>query len=63
MVASKVGFSQKALQTLSVPQPLADYSFPGLGAAAVSKIAAGTLGVAAVLLLVVVLARMLKSRS
>ena len=63
MVASKLGFSQKALHTLSVPQPLAGYSFPGVGSAAVSTIAAGTLGVAAVLLLLLVLARMLKSRS
>ena len=63
MVASKLGFSQKALHTLSVPQPLAGYSFPGVGSAAVSTIAAGTLGVTAVLLLLLVLARMLKSRS
>lgn len=63
MVASKLGFSQKALHTLSVPQPLAGYSFPGVGSAAVSTIAAGTLGVAAVVLLLLVFARMLKGRS
>ncbi len=63
MAASKLGFSQKALHTLSIPQPLADYSFPGMGSAAVATIAAGTLGVAAVLLLMLVFARMLKSRS
>jgi len=63
MVASHLGFSQKALQNLPMPQPLADYSFPGVGSAGIATIAAGTLGVATILLLMAVLARMLKRRS
>jgi cobalt/nickel transport system permease protein len=63
MVASKLGFSQQSLHTVSIPQPLPDYSFPGLGSSAVSTVLAGTLGVAAVLVLMVLLARMLKGRS
>ena len=62
MVASKLGFSQKALQNVPLPQPLAEYSFPGVGSAGVATIAAGALGVAVMLLLMFALARMLRSK-
>jgi hypothetical protein len=62
-VASRLGFSQQSLHHVPIPQPLSDYSFPGLGSSAVSTIVAGTLGVAAALVLMVLLARVLRSRS
>jgi cobalt/nickel transport system permease protein len=62
MVASTLGFSQRALHESPLPPAFFEYSIPGIASSRISGIAAGLVGAAAVLAFVAVAARLMKKR-
>jgi cobalt/nickel transport system permease protein len=62
-VASRLGFSQKAVLGSGPSQPLAEYSFPGISSPPLATIMAGVLGIATVTVVAFAIARAIRKRT